>query len=90
VLHEMWRVLKPGGRVFVVDVNHDATGADWKGYASQIGLSGGTALMMGLAFRIQRSGAYDKQQFEQIVAATPLRLDRVSRRGINLVFEMSK
>jgi ubiquinone/menaquinone biosynthesis C-methylase UbiE len=89
-LREMCRVLKPGGKLFVVDVNHDATGRDWKEYAAQIGLSGGTALMMGVAFRIQRSGAYSKQQFEQLVAATPLHLDRISTRGINLVIEMSK
>jgi ubiquinone/menaquinone biosynthesis C-methylase UbiE len=89
-LGEMHRVLKPGGKLFVVDVNHDATGQDWKEYASQIGLSGGTALMMGLAFRIQRSGAYSKEQFVQLATATPLRLDRVSTRGINLVLEMSK
>jgi ubiquinone/menaquinone biosynthesis C-methylase UbiE len=89
-LREMCRVLKPGGKLFVVDVNHDATGHDWKEYASQIGLRGGTALMMGLAFRIQRNGAYSKQQFEQLAAATPLRLDRVSAQGINLVLETSK
>ena len=75
--------------MLLVDVNHDATGQDWRSYASQIGLSGVTALMMGVAFRIQRGGAYSRVQFEELVAATPLRLDRVSTREINLVLEMS-
>jgi ubiquinone/menaquinone biosynthesis C-methylase UbiE len=90
VFCEIHRVLRPGGRALIVDVNHDASGRDWKGYASGIGLKGGTAVMMGVAFRIQRSGAYTREQFEGLVAATPFHLESTQTVGINLVLELVK
>ena len=79
-----------GPQLIAATVNHDATGRDWKDYAAEIGLSGGMALMIGIAFRIQRSGAYSRSQFEQLVSASPLTLESVSTRGINLILEMRK
>ena len=84
VLNEMYRVLKPGGTALVVDVNRDATGRDWRSYASDRELKGMTALSMRLAFMIQKSGAYSKDQFENMISSTPFQRHDIQASGINL------
>ena len=90
VLSEMYRVLKRGGTALVVDLNRDATGQDWAGYASDRGLRGMTALSMRLAFTIQRGGAYSKDQFEELIGSTPFGRHDIQSRGINLVARLFK
>lgn|SRR5262245_32173151 len=90
VLDEMYRVLKPGGTALIVDLNHDATGQDWRGYAAYRGLKGMTALSMRLAFVIQRSGAYSASEFERLLEGTPFQRREIRRRGINLCIGLTK
>jgi ubiquinone/menaquinone biosynthesis C-methylase UbiE len=90
VLNEMYRVLKRGGTALVVDLNRDAAGQDWRSYASDRELKGVTALSMRLAFRIQKSGAYSKDQFEELISSTPFQRHDIQSSGINLRVRLSK
>jgi len=84
VLDEMYRVLKPGGTALIIDLNHDASSQEWNQYSSSLGLKGMTALFMKLAFRIQRSGAYSKSKFLEIIKDTPFQRHTIQTVGINL------
>lgn len=90
ILDEIYRVLKPGGKALIVDLNHDATGQDWKAYAADRGLKGMTALFMQLAFMIQRTSAYSTRQFEQLLDGSPFPSRKIQSRGINLCMELLK
>jgi len=90
VLNEMYRILRRGGAALVVDLNRDASGQDWKSYSSSRGLKGLTALSMGLAFRIQKAGAYSKGQFEELISATPFQGQDIQSDGLNLHVWLSK
>ncbi len=90
VLGEMFRVLKPGGSALIVDLDHEATGQQWKQYASTRQLGGMIAFAMGMAFRIQRSGAYSKAQFEGLIKNSPFQEHDIQNVGINLHVRLSK
>ena len=84
VLNEMYRLLKPGGEALIIDLNHDADSQEWNRYSSNLGLKGMTALFMKLAFRIQRSGAYSKDKFVELIKNTPFQKHDIQNVGINL------
>jgi ubiquinone/menaquinone biosynthesis C-methylase UbiE len=90
VLNEMYRVLKPGGTALIIDLNHDAASQEWNKYSSSLGLKGMTALFMKLAFRIQRSGAYSKSKFVELIRNTPFQKVDIQEVGINLYVYLSR
>jgi ubiquinone/menaquinone biosynthesis C-methylase UbiE len=90
VLHEMYRALKPGGTTLIIDLNHDAPSQEWNRYSSSLGIKGMTALIMKLAFRIQRSGAYSKSQFVELIKNTPFQRYDIQDIGINLYVYLFK
>ena len=90
VLNETYRVLKPGGTALIVDLNHDATGQQWNRYASSRQLPGMTALAMGIAFRIQRSGTYSRDQLDNLIKNAPFQKRDIQEMGINLCVRLSK
>ena len=83
-LNEMYRVLKPGGTALIIDLNHDAASQEWNRYSSSLGIKGVSALFMKLAFRIQRSGAYSKSKFVELIQHTPFQRHDIQEVGINL------
>jgi ubiquinone/menaquinone biosynthesis C-methylase UbiE len=84
VLNEMYRVLKPGGTALIIDLNHDAASQEWNRYSSSLGLKGMMSLFMKLAFRIQRSGAFSKSRFVELIKGTPFQRSDIQDVGINL------
>jgi len=89
-LNEMYRVLKPGGIALIIDLNHDAASQEWNKYSSSLGLKGMTALFMKLAFRIQRSGAYSKSKFDELIKNTHFQKHDIQELGINLYVYLIK
>lgn len=83
-LNEMYRVLKPGGKSLIIDLNPDVTNLEWDRYASDSGIRGVTALFMKLAFRIQKSGAYSNIEFSELIQNTPFKRNEMQAVGINL------
>lgn len=84
VFAEMFRVLRPDGMALIIDLNHEASDQRWERYASSRGLKGISGLMMGIAFRIQRRGAYSKSQFEALIKSSPFCTYKIEELGINL------
>ena len=89
-IHEMNRVLKPGGTALIIDLNHEAASGEWDRYSSGLGLAGANALFMKLAFQIQRSGAYSKSRFVELVKDTPFPRFEIQETGINLYLYLFK
>jgi ubiquinone/menaquinone biosynthesis C-methylase UbiE len=89
-LNEMYRVLKPGGTALIIDLNHDAASQEWNRYSSSLGLKGMAAQFMKLAFRIQRSGAYSKRKFVELIKNTPFQRHDIQDVGINLYVYLFK
>jgi hypothetical protein len=74
----------------IIDLNHDATSQEWDRYSSSLGFGGKTALFMKLVFRIQRSGAYSKRLFVELMKKTPFQRFDIQEAGINLYVYLFK
>ncbi|MBI3562089.1 MAG: class I SAM-dependent methyltransferase [Gammaproteobacteria bacterium] len=90
VLNEMYRALKPGATALIIDLNRDAPNLEWNKYASNSGLKGVAALFMKTAFRIQRSGAYSKSEFSELIQKTHFERYDIQAVGINLYVYLFK
>jgi ubiquinone/menaquinone biosynthesis C-methylase UbiE len=66
-LEEMYRVLKSGGTVLIMDLNRNASMKATKKVAENMGLQGMTAYVAGF---IQRSGSYTRNEFETFISQT--------------------
>lgn len=66
-LNEMHRVLKPGGKALIVDLDRNSSLRAVKEVANRMGISG---LMAYVAGAIQRHGAYSRDDFESMISQT--------------------
>ena len=66
-LEEIHRVLKPGGKALIMDLNRKASMKATKKVAESMGLKGTTAFIAGA---IQRSGAYNRNEFKSFISQT--------------------
>ncbi len=90
VLKETYRLLKPGATALIVDLNRDITDDAWRQYALDSGFKGVTALFMKMAFQIQRSGAYTKNELIEMVRQVPFKSFDIQTTGMNLQTYLSK
>ena len=90
VLNEMYRVLKPGATALIIDLNRDAPNLEWSRYASKSGIKGVAAFFMKTAFQIQRSGAYSKSEFSELIQKTSFERYDIQTVGINLYVYLFK
>jgi ubiquinone/menaquinone biosynthesis C-methylase UbiE len=87
-LREICRVLKPGGRALIIDLNHDASPDETDRAVDGMSLSGFNKALTKLIFRhfLLRS-AYTRAQFEHMLAEANCSRFEINQQGIG--FEVS-
>lgn len=84
-LHEMHRVLKPGGMTLILDMNHEATKQDIENEMKKTSMKGFDRFFVKLAFQtFLKSGAYTRKEFEELIVQTCFDCHQIKKRGIGL------
>jgi ubiquinone/menaquinone biosynthesis C-methylase UbiE len=90
-LSEMYRVLKPGGKGLIIDMNKNTTAAIRRAEIDKMRLEGFERLFMAFSFAfILRDGAYRKNDFEEMLDASPFQRWNIAERGISLYVYLFK
>lgn len=90
-LQEMCRVLKPGGRGLIIDLNKDATVESINQYVDGMGLSTVNKVLTKLVFRTTLlKSAYTRPQFEQMLAQANFRRVDIQESGIGFEISVTK
>jgi ubiquinone/menaquinone biosynthesis C-methylase UbiE len=90
-LSEMWRVLKPGGGGLIIDMNRNASSAALESEVDKMRLRGLSRLWMNFMFSFfLRKGAYTKEEFEKLLAASPFSSCNIEEKGIGIYVYMNK
>jgi ubiquinone/menaquinone biosynthesis C-methylase UbiE len=89
-LHEMYRVLKDGGTVLIVDMNHDISKEKLAEEAAKISKSGFERWFMKNTFKGLCNGAYSKSELEDMIKQTSFNKNEIKEKGIGLYIYLNK
>jgi ubiquinone/menaquinone biosynthesis C-methylase UbiE len=90
-LHEMHRVLKPGGVAIILDMNRECSKEDIAAELNKMGAKGFDRWFVGLSFRtFLRNGAYTKSGFEELIARTAFARHEIKKSGIGFEVRLYK
>ena len=82
-LHEMHRVLKPGGVSLIIDMDYNATKEDIEHQVNKSGMKGFDRFFVKLSFKtVLKKGAYTHDDFEEFIAQTDFIRHEIKKIGI--------
>ncbi len=90
-LAEMHRVLKPGGKVRIIDMDRRASNAEFDELTRQMGVRGSEALFMKLMFKhFLRRGAYTREEFEALLSRSAFDDFTIEKRGTGFAITLAR
>jgi ubiquinone/menaquinone biosynthesis C-methylase UbiE len=90
-ISEMHRVLKPGGKVLIIDLNKNVSDADLDSLVKKMGVKGGEAVFMKWTFKyFLRQGAYSEKEFAEVISRTEFGAGIIKKNDVSLYVYLQK